>query len=77
MPPYAKVKDAPGLVRGENNAILNVNNTSLESYRKKRDHNARLEQAITDINTIKSEFTEIKSLLGKIIGELKSDGTTR
>lgn len=72
---YVKVKDAPGLVRADNLAILSVNNTELSAYRKKRNQQKEIQDSIRDINMLKDEMVEIKSMLGKIIGVLNGSNS--
>jgi hypothetical protein len=65
-----KVKDSSSLVRdSESKAILNTNLGSLESYRKKRSAHVDMINAIEDINTLKNELLEIKSLLKFIVDQ--------
>lgn len=70
---YEKVKDVPGLVRGQNSAILSVNNIELEAYKKKRNQQKEMQAALDDINILKDDMIAIRGMLGKIIGVL--DGT--
>lgn len=72
---YVKVKDAPGLVRADNLAILSVNNIELSAYRKKRNQQKEIQDSIRDINMLKDEMVEIKSMLGKIIGVLNGSNS--
>ena len=67
---YTKVKDAPGFVRGENSAILSTDILSLTSYRKRRDQHNEMRTAVHDINNMKIELNEIKSMLKTIIGKI-------
>lgn len=69
-PKYIKVENNPSLVRGENNAILNVNKDDLEAYRLRRKQDRVFTETIHDINSLKSEVAEIKSMIGTIIGVL-------
>jgi hypothetical protein len=55
-----KVKEDKDLMRDSvSNAILSTNNNELSEY----------EEAINDINNIKSELSEIKSLLTQLVGK--------
>ena len=65
-----KVVDNPDLARGENNAVLNINKRDLEAYRTRRAQKRMFEETISDINNLKTEVSEIKSMLGTIIGAL-------
>ena len=65
---FAKVKDAPGFVRGiisdkEAKPILNINNSALVAYKKTKNREIELNSAIADINTLKADIDEIKKLL--------------
>ena len=68
---FAKVKDAPGFVRGivsdkEARPILNVNNSALAAYKKNKNREIELNSALEDINTLKADIHEIKKLLIQI-----------
>lgn len=62
------VKDHPGLVRDpESKAIVNENKEAFKNYMKEkhiRDRNIQLEK---EINNMKSDINEIKTLLLEII----------
>ena len=72
---FAKVKNAPGFVRGivsdkEAKPILNVNNSALAAYKKNKNREIELNSALEDINnmkedinTLKADINEIKNLL--------------
>jgi len=65
---FAKVKDAPGFVRGivsdkEAKPILNINNSALAAYKKNKNRETELNSALEDINTMKADINEIKNLL--------------
>ena len=68
MKEYVKVKDHLSLVRDpRTNAILNTSKSEYDEYMKARKKNAskaeRVEQLETDVNDIKNDLSEIKSLL--------------
>lgn len=68
MNPYVKVQGRDGLCRDtRTKAIVNTNKTDFEKYVLQRDtavkRHAQLEQHEADINSIKSELSEIKELL--------------
>ena len=68
MNDYVKVKDHLGLVRDpRTNAILNTNKSEYDEYMKAKKKNAskseRVEKLETDVNDIKNDLNEIKSLL--------------
>ena len=61
---YIKVEGHDGLVRDETTgAILNYSDSAIESRRKQR----QLNSALDDINMLKDEVSEIKSLLRELI----------
>ena len=68
MKEYVKVKDSLSLVRDpRTNAIINTSKSEYDEYMKARKKNAskseRVEQLETDVNDIKNDLNEIKSLL--------------
>ena len=61
---HIKVAGHDGLVRDQNTgAILNVDNSAIEARRKSKHLNSALE----DINMLKDEISEIKSLLRELV----------
>ena len=59
-----KVKDHPHLVKDMNSkAILNTNYAALLEYKKQK-------QALEDVETLKKDMSDIKSMLGDILGKL-------
>jgi hypothetical protein len=61
---YIKVKGHDGLVRDETTgAILNHSNSAIEARRKQK----QLSSALDDINMLKDEVSEIKTLLRELI----------
>jgi hypothetical protein len=61
---YIKVKGHDGLVRDETTgAILNHNDSAIQARRKQK----QLSSALEDINMLKDEVSEIKSLLRELI----------
>ena len=61
---YIKVSGHDGLVRDENTgAIINVDNAAIEARRKSK----QLNSALQDINMLKDEVSEIKSLLRELV----------
>jgi tetrahydromethanopterin S-methyltransferase subunit B len=68
MKEYVKVKDSLSLVRDPSTgAILNTSKAEYEEYMKAKKKNAskseRVEKLETDVNGIKNDLYEIKSLL--------------
>ena len=67
----AKVKDSPGLVRDMGNqAILNTDNAALEAYRRKRNKQKEIDEVISDINNMKSDIDQIKSLMQRLLEKI-------
>ena len=61
---HIKVAGHDGLVRDQNTgAIINVDNSAIEARRKSKHLNSALE----DINMLKDEISEIKSLLRELV----------
>lgn len=68
MKEYVKVKDHLGLVRDPmTGAILNTNKSEYDEYmkakRKAASKTEKVERLETDVNDIKNDLNEIKSLL--------------
>jgi hypothetical protein len=62
------IQDHPDLVKDtRNRAVLNTNAESLRAYKMKRKKDKHLAATLDDINTLKSEMSEIKSLLTELI----------
>ncbi len=60
---YIKVDGHDGLVRDKNTgAIINLDSSAIEARRKARG----LSSALEDINMLKNELSEIKSLLKEL-----------
>lgn len=67
----AKVKDSPGLVRDmSNQAVLNTDVAALEAYRRKRNKQQELNEVISDINNMKSDIDQIKSLMQRLLEKI-------
>ena len=65
MNEYVKVKDNDDLVRdNENSAILNVDADALSKYKMRREQERKRNE---EINTLKKDVSEIKSLLLQMI----------
>jgi uncharacterized protein YaaQ len=61
---YTKVAGHDGLVRDENTgAIISLDDQAIEARRKSK----HLSSALEDINMLKNEISEIKSLLRELI----------
>ena len=69
---YSKVKDHPGLARNEStDHIVNTNMHEYQQYIARREaRKAEKEKSLTveeDLANLKSEMTEIKSLLKELV----------
>ena len=61
---FIKVSGHDGLVRDQNTgAIISLDDSAVEARRKAKN----LSSALNDINTLKNEVSEIKSLLRELI----------
>ena len=61
---YIKVSGHDGLVRDQNTgAIINLDDSAIEARRKSK----HLGSALDDINMLKNEISEIKSLLNELV----------
>jgi hypothetical protein len=68
---FDKVKDYPDLAKDPNTkAVVNIDNSGLSSYRKQRDKQKALDQAFQDINNMKQEFNELKTLMQRILDKV-------
>ena len=58
------------LIRDEtSNALLNVNNTELDTYRLRKNKMQKIDVLEHDINNLRKELQEIKQLLHVIIAK--------
>ena len=66
---FVKVSGHDGLVRDQNTgAIINLDDCAIESRRKSK----QLSSALDDINKLKNEVSELKSLLRELIQNASS-----
>tara|TARA_B100000519_G_scaffold182761_1_gene175916 strand:+ start:178 stop:384 length:207 start_codon:yes stop_codon:yes gene_type:complete len=66
---YLKVKGHDGLVRDQKTgAILNLDDSAIEARRKSK----HLGSALDDINMLKNEVSELKSLIRELIKNASS-----
>lgn len=64
---YVKVKDNESLIRDKNNsAVLETDLNSLQLYRKRRE---QANQKDKEIENMKSEISELKSLVKQLINK--------
>jgi hypothetical protein len=67
----AKVKDSPGLVRDmQTQAVLNTDINALEAYRRKRNKQQEIDEVLSDINNMKSDIDQIKSLMQRLLDKI-------
>lgn len=72
MTKFAGIEDNPGLVRdSQTNAVLSVDNKSLQAYRRSREINKKkaleYDTITQDISNLKAELNEIKDLLVQMV----------
>lgn len=71
MMQYVKVKDNEELVRdASSSAILNTDNQALAHYKARKQKEAMIDKLVQDNTDLKKEISEIKELLGKILGRI-------
>jgi hypothetical protein len=71
MANYAKVKENPDLVRDlDSQAILNTNTDALTSYKKRRSKEREINQSLDDINNMKQDINELKTLMQRILEKI-------
>ena len=64
---YLKIEDNPNLVRDKtNNAVLNTDMDALQKYKMKRNIER---QRDSEISELKTEMSEIKSLLYQLVNK--------
>lgn len=67
-PKFLLIEDNEDLVRDvESNAILNADLTSLQNYKKNRKKQKQMNAKLEEIESMKKDINDIKSLLLKII----------
>ena len=65
---YLKVKGHENLVRDKDtNVIININRSEIEQAKKRKAERIKKEQ---ELNNLKNEVSEIKSMLTKVIEKL-------
>lgn len=65
-----KILPTDGFLRSEVNpgAIVNTDNAALQAYKKQKESSRRKEQ---EINTLRSEVDELKSMMTQLLEKLK------
>ena len=65
-----QVKDRPELVKDDvTKAVLNTDTTALDAYRRRREAQREVKTMCEEIDDIKNDISEIKSLLRDIINK--------
>lgn len=72
---YVKVDDNPNLVRDNNSgAVLNINRNEIKEAKKRRNlariKSQEQQQLKDDVNSLKKDMQEIKTILGKLAERL-------
>jgi len=68
---YAKVKENPELIRDmDSKAILNTNLTAMQAYKKKREKQHEIQSAVDDINNLRQEVNELKTLMQRLLDKI-------
>lgn len=72
---YVKVDDNPNLVRDNNSgAVLNINRNEIKEEKKRRNlariKSQEQQQLKDDVNSLKKDMQEIKTILGKLAERL-------
>jgi hypothetical protein len=68
---YVKVKDTPNLVRDmQNQAVLNSDLDGLKAYKLKREKQKEVSAAVDDINNMKQDINELKTLMQRILDKI-------
>jgi predicted adenine nucleotide alpha hydrolase (AANH) superfamily ATPase len=71
MTQFAKVKENPDLVRDMNTqAILNTNVDALKAYKKRRQKEKDISDSMNDINTMKQDINDLKTLMQRILDKI-------
>ena len=68
---YAKVKENPELIRDmDSKAVLNTNLNALRAYKKKREKQQEIQSAVEDINNLRQEVNELKTLMQRLLDKI-------
>lgn len=71
MSKLIKVKEAPELVRDTSSqAILNTDKVGLVAYKQARQKHKQMSESIDDINTMKQDINELKTLMQRILDKI-------
>ena len=67
---YAKITDNPKLIRDTfSQAIVTTDNDALAAYKAKKRQSRQIQDMSEDINNIRDEMIELKSLLVQIVNK--------
>ena len=67
---YAKITDNPKLIRDTfSQAIVTTDNDALAAYKAKKRQTRQIQDMSEDINNIRDEMRELKSLLVQIVNK--------
>jgi hypothetical protein len=69
-PQFLKVVNEPDLIReNDSKAILNTNAKELNKYKQEREERMKMKKLLEESEVMKSDITEIKSLLRELLGK--------
>jgi hypothetical protein len=67
----SKIKDNPGLIRDtKTQAVLNVDISALQGYKLKRKKQKQMDIAVEDINNMKQDINDLKTLMQRILDKI-------
>lgn len=58
--------ETPGIFRDSNGALINKDNASLVSYKKKKENNKKINKLEYDMANIQNDISQIKNMLLKL-----------
>ena len=71
MEKFARVKEKPEYVRDmTTQAVLNTDTNGLQAYKKRKAHAKEIESSLSDINNIKQEIQDLKTLMQRILDKI-------
>ena len=59
--------DVKGIYKESEGILLNKDNTALQQYKANRAHNSKLNNLEKEVSDLKSDISEIKELLKKVL----------
>ena len=67
---YLGVHDHKELIRdADSKALINIDNDALNKYKQERDFQIKLAKVLSEHDQIKSDISDIKELLFKLVGK--------